>query len=387
MKFVLSLVVLLACAASALGQDFHIVASRRTVIRETPSLQARDLARLEAGEALNCFTDAATGQAEQRDRFYRVRLPDEREAWALTSMVRVFPGKAPGRPHIPPTGPVVYHGAHVGLPRGFTQLVNDGYIVGYDPRLKIPAWVQYRVTREDIAFERARSNAFRVDERLPVPAQATLTDYGAATSWAIWTALGLDPPAPTNAAAYARGHFAPARDMSRTVDLERESYLLSNMAPQIHNGYNNGVWGALEGRIRRWVNDRGDLTIIAGPVFLPSPRQLDPPATEAERVQAAADAVVYAQPPVSRQVIYNVVGERNVAVPTAFFKVVVDVRDPMNPDVIAFMLPHRAMPGANVANFIVSVREIERVTGLDLLSDLDPAIQDIVETVRAPGLW
>ncbi len=389
MKRLVCIIVLLVLASHTPAQDFHIVASRRTVIRETASSSANDLARLDAGETLNCITDPATAQPEQRERFYRVRLVDGREGWASTYNVRVEHGLAPGTPMgiaAAPGGPLAYHAGLVGLPRGYVELVNDGYVVGYDPRLKIPAWVQYRLTREDIAMDRPRSNAFGPDDRVPSPAQSTPADYAAATSWGQWNAMGLQPPQ-TGATAYVRGHLAPARDMARTDDIERSSYLLTNMAPMVHNGFNNGLWGSLEGRVRQWVEARGELTIIIGPVFLSSPRQIDPPVSEAERSVAAVQAVVMAQPPVARQVIYNVVGEGEVAAPTAMFKVVIDMRDPREPQVIAFLVPHFRQIGADLADYLVSVRDIERVTGLDLLSELEDEIEHSVEAVRAPGLW
>lgn len=389
MKRLACILVLFILAAQSPAQDFHVVASRRTVIRETASSSARDLARIDAGETLNCITDPATSQPEQRERFYRVRLVDGREGWASAFNVRIERGVAPGTATgitAAAGGPLAHHAGLVGLPRGYFELANDGYIVGYDPRLKIPAWVQYRLTREDIATDRPRSNAFGPDDRVPTPGQSTPADYAAATSWNTWNALGLQPPQ-TGATAYVRGHLAPARDMARTDDIERSSYLLTNMAPMVHNGFNNGLWGSLENRVRQWVNDRGELTIIIGPVFMSSPRQIDPPVSEAERAAAAVQAVVMAQPPVARQVVYNVVGEGEVAVPTAMFKVIIDLRDPREPEVIAFLVPHFRRIGANLAEYLVSVRDIERMTGLDLLSELEDEIEQSVEAVRAPALW
>ena len=38
--------------------------------------------------------------------------------------------------------------------------------------------------------------------------------------------------------------------------------------------------------------------------------------------------------------LFNVIGAHDVAVPTAYYKIVVDMRNPEHPDVIAFLVPH-----------------------------------------------
>jgi endonuclease G len=389
----------LFCCGPALAQDFHVVASRRAVVREQPNTAATPVTRLDRGDRAACFTDPQTGQPEQQNGLYHVHLPDGRTGWVSRYTVRMRPGGLP-QPIPGPAETAVeafareFHVA-IGAPQGYVELLNEGYIVGYDPRLKIPAWVQYRVTAAQIATDRPRSNDFQVDERVSPPGRATLTDYEMAASWELWTALGLQPPVSNpNQPTYARGHLAPARDLARTDAIERSSYRLSNMAPQVHSGFNSGTWSGLERRVRGWVEARGDLTVIAGPVLLTTERLVTPLNTEAERLAVAhaedpptAEGVVAAQPPTERQVIYNIVGQSGVAVPTAFFKVVVDHSNANEPEVLAFLIPHYRETGRDLEDLLVSVDEIERLTGLNLLSGLPNAVQDRVEAEPAAGLW
>jgi len=394
------LIVLLAAllgpwaASAAAAQEFHIVASRRSVVRAEPDTDATALVRLERGDALEALPDpeATPARALQRNSFYRVRLRDGRLGWVSRFVVRAHPGAAPGvvprvdaaRVEVEATA---FHLA-LGAPQGHRVLFNDGYVVGYDPRLKIPSWVQYRVTRAHLAQDRPRSDAFAVDDRLPPEAQSTLTDYEAAGSWRLWNELELEP-AQTTEPAYARGHLAPARDLARTEAIERSSYLLTNMAPQAHNGFNNGVWSALERRVRAWAEARGDLTVITGPVFVASDRLVTPERTESERLAQAerTGAPALAQPPTERQVLYNLVGAGDVAAPTAFFKVVVDATNPDAPEALAFIIENVGESGRDLGETLVSIDEVERQTGLDLLTNLPDELETDLERGRASVLW
>ena len=92
-----------------------------------------------------------------------------------------------------------------------------------------------------------RSNDFGPDTSIPAGSRSELSDYSGS---------GFD-----------RGHMAPAEDMTRSEKVMSECFLLSNMIPQIGDGFNNGIWKSLENAVRGWVQQRGELTIIAGPVF------------------------------------------------------------------------------------------------------------------------
>ena len=43
---------------------------------------------------------------------------------------------------------------------------------------------------------------------------------------------------------------------------ELESNLLTTIAPQIGATYNGSIWKTIENRVRGWVIDREDLTVI-----------------------------------------------------------------------------------------------------------------------------
>ena len=138
-----------------------------------------------------------------------------------------------------------------------------------------------------------------------------------------------------------------------------ESFLLSNMAPQIGVGFNRNIWRSLETAVRGWVQERGRLTIITGPVF------------------AIKD----------NSVSYKVIGENNVAVPSHFYKIVVDNNDPGNVQALAFMMPNKNLSEDHYRDYLTTIDAIESATGIDFLSALPVAVQNVVESNRAQTVW
>jgi len=65
-----------------------------------------------------------------------------------------------------------------------------------------------------------------------------------------------------------------------------------------------------------------------------------------------------------------------VHVPTHFYKVIFDSG---GLDAIAFLVPHRGISKGDLPGFIVSVDEVEQLTGLDFNSLLDDTVEDYIE--------
>ena len=344
------------------GQEFFVEASRNAMVRDQPDKGAEAILPLTRGDQLNAVTN------EQTNRFYNVFLPNGEIGWVSRYVVRLHIGRAPDVPQLavmPGVGGGLtakereFAGFHlaIGKPKGYKEIIREGYVLGYDPALKIPVWVQYRLTSVrsgDNSFP--RSDSFREDAVVPPQARATLNDYA-----------GLR----TN---YVRGHMAPAEDMRWSESAEEESNFLTNIAPQIGSAFNGSIWKTVENRVRSWVTDRDDLTIICGPVFESRPR-----------VHA-----IERQPETERQKLYNVIGEKDVAVPTAFFKIVVDMRDQQNPNVLAFLVPHvETVPGPErqIQTYLTSVDHIEELTGLDFLTNLSENVPEDIESDPATRPW
>lgn len=414
----LTLLIALVAPHSLAQTEYYVVASRRAVVRAAPNLSSDRLETLAKGDARVTET-STTDQPLQSEGFYRVRTLDGAWGWVSRYVVRAHAGvpvlamedpppspqpsdgqpqdgdgDAPGRhTRAQLEGIAQEHTGTIGLPRSEIVLVNEGYLVGYDPRLKIAAWVQYRLTSDDFATGE-RDDSFRPDDRLEPHQQSTLADYVTASTKSIWQALGMSLNSSSSQNFYARGHIIPDASQTRDDQLQRDTYLLSNMAPHVQMGFNSGTWSALEKEVRSWCVERGELYVVTGPIFRSSPRVIDPALTEDERVTVlenlGTEPTVRAQPPTERQVIYNVLGEQEVAVPSAMFCIVVDMNDASNPDALAFVIDNArrtVSQGRSLGDTLTSIDEIEALTGLDLLASLPDHLEPALEARVAEGLW
>jgi len=214
-----------------------------------------------------------------------------------------------------------------GIPSASDQLLcRSGYAVGYSYSKKGPLWTAYKLTRGSVAQDNGRGgNPFKEDDEIPPQYRSTDADY-------------KEP-------VYDRGHLAPRAAIDFSPQSRDETFLYSNMAPQLP-GFNRQGWRYLEGYVRKWAEERDEIYVVTGSIF-----------------QDGAETI-----------------GNGVHVPTAFYKVVFD---PETYDAIAFVLPHRKIKKKEIPNFITSVDEVERLTGCDfnavLQDDQEAAIESVVE--------
>ena len=291
----------------------------------------------------------------QENGYYYVRAPGTHEpGWIYRTFVRRYYGDMPEPPTeasiisslADPTLRITpekrrYAVRHlsIGKPQAVYEWVREGYVVGQDGRLKIPVWIQYELGRGDLTGTAVRRDDFRADASIPYRCRAETVDY--------------------EGSGYDQGHMAPAGDMNRSERVMSESFLLSNMAPQVGVGFNRNIWRSLETAVRGWVQERGRLTIITGPVFAIG----------------------------NNRVSYEVIGENNVAVPTHFYKIIVDNNDPDNVQALAFMMPNEDLSDQDYRDYLTTINRIELATGIDFLSAIPPAVQDAVESTEAQTVW
>jgi DNA/RNA endonuclease G (NUC1) len=50
-------------------------------------------------------------------------------------------------------------------------------------------------------------------------------------------------------------------------------------------------------------------------------------------------------------------------------------------------MPNRKLDTKDMPKYIVTIRDVEGKTGLDFLSSIGKEEQDIIETLKAEGLW
>jgi endonuclease G len=217
---------------------------------------------------------------------------------------------------------------------GLQVLRNLGYSVGYDNALPSPRWSSYRVFPNP-GQAADRPAGFRTDPR--TPARVTTQEYVRS--------------------GYDRGHLAPnyAIAVCHGEDAQKETFLLTNIVPQLH-ALNAGLWKDLEQRIvRRYVERYGTVWVQVGPVYAANP---------AKRIG-------------------------RLPVPDAFWMVVseYEAKD-RGIRAIAFVVPHEEKwRDVELTRYVVSIRKVEELTGLDFFPKLPKAVQDRLESTAAPRAW
>jgi len=211
----------------------------------------------------------------------------------------------------------------VGLPSEQPDqlLCRDGYAVGYNYQTKNADWVAYHITAESVNASYKRSNSFKEDSELPDYARSTLADY--------------------SGSGYDRGHLAPSATMDFSQDSMKQSFLMSNMSPQLP-GFNRVGWRILEEHVRDLANEYNELYVVTGPIY-----------------QGNESAI-----------------GSNVIIPSAFYKVILD---PAFNEAIAFIVPHRDVSSSELASFVTTIDAVEQQTGLDFFSLIANSTEESME--------
>lgn len=190
-----------------------------------------------------------------------------------------------------------------------TLLCRMGYFTLHDNQAKLPIWTAWTVSPKTVNGCWPRTNAFDKDD-----------------------ALGKSSAEPDDYAGtgYDKGHVANDAHQSWDQMVEYESFLMSNMMPQLP-GLNRGIWKLLEAATGSWAFDRKHTILVyAGPIY---------------KVNDG-----------------KTIGEDKVDVPDAFYKIVIDED---TKEVLAFLFPHKEDQGNDLTVVQSTVAEVEAATGIE----------------------
>ncbi len=236
-----------------------------------------------------------------------------------------------------PSGQVFFAGPPVRVgapaPKDIRILRRGEFAIGWSDSLRHPVWCAYHV-KPHARFEAGKRPSFRCDPA--VPAAPRPDDY---------TKSGYD-----------RGHMTPNYAIAtRYGDEERrKTFLMSNIAPQTP-ALNRGVWREVEHRIADlWTARYGEIWVIVGCI--------------------------------SSQYGRETLGATDIDVPTDFYQVIL-AQEGMDVRALAVLFRQdvtwREWPARN----IISIDELERLTGLDFNPELPAFIQDPLEAETPSRLW
>jgi endonuclease G len=209
-------------------------------------------------------------------------------------------------------------------------IFHTGHAVSYNKNWKIPNWVSYELTIDETIGEEKRHSKF-IPDPFVEEGIATTADY--------------------RNSGYDRGHMAPAADMKWSNAAMKASFYLSNICPQ-HPKLKHRRWKELENKVREWAIADSAVIVICGPIVGESP---------------------------------ECIGNNNVVVPHAFFKVVLSLHK-KRPEAIGFIFDN-AYCTLPLRSYIVSVDSVETVTRLDFFSPLPDETEDLLEAYVDTAYW
>src|SRR6266576_5362968 len=124
----------------------------------------------------------------------------------------------------------VLHGAPVSHVEDGQYLCRLAYGVHYSYNTKTAEYVVEHITKAHLTGKVKRKNNFHEDSEIAAEHRSTLKDFRAGSK------------------IYDRGHMDPAQDFKYSVKAMSQSFLLSNMVPQVSSN-NRGIWARLEQRV------------------------------------------------------------------------------------------------------------------------------------------
>ena len=227
------------------------------------------------------------------------------------------------------------------------MLQRIAYVTSYNKTTLCPNWVGWVLTAAHTDGNNERGgHKFLEDMDVPTP-RATYADIR------------------EKECGYQRGHMCPAADNKWSYQAQKQAFLMTNICPQ-NGSLNQKDWKYLEEACRDWALRYGKVYIVAGPIFT------------SKRIKR--------------------VGEHRIAVPDAFFKVVLRMGTAKNgktvkngknnasPQAIGFIYPNKGTHH-DMSYYVRSVDEVEKMTGLDFFSPLPDNIEHRVESKSDLAEW
>lgn len=191
-------------------------------------------------------------------------------------------------------------------------LTKKGYTVSYNSETRLPNWVFWRLTREHTESVVAKhGDSFREDTKVPKP-RATNADYRRTD--------------------FVRAQMCPADDNRWNAAAMRDAFLYTNVGPQTERC--NSVWNTIEVMCREWAKEYHELYVVSGPILNKSSKTIGP---------------------------------NDVAVPYAYFKVVVCLDGKKKG--IGFICDNEDYKQI-MKQCVFSIDEVERITGIHFFPNL-----------------
>lgn len=211
------------------------------------------------------------------------------------------------------------------------QLTHRALKISYNATHRIPNWVYYDLSRENLMNSCAkRKDKFKGDPLLvaaQLPKDLILNEASYKNS-------GFD-----------RGHMAPSGDFIWDQSINEDTFFMTNMSPQTAE-LNQKTWNALEDHVRNWACGFGEIKVYTGPIIEPNMQRLN----------------------------------SCVSIPNKFFKVLVGMKDKKLFGV-GFVYNQNDRSGDPYKKNAMTIRQVEELSGINFFENqYAQKVQDEFET-------
>lgn len=240
------------------------------------------------------------------------------------------------------TKSVIFHGKikDIGLPNivdstFYVVNLKGRYSYLYSNEHRQSKWVAYMLTKSDLEGRRVK--------------RATKFNQDSVVLRNNWNMASNDDYYRSN---FDRGHLLPSADRNKSVEENRETFLLTNISPQKAN-LNRNVWASLENQIRNWAKIYDTLYIVTGTIIKDETR---------------------------------FIGKNKITIPNSFYKVILSKRDG-ELNAIGFIIPNDNKTRQNFMKYCKNIARIEKLSGVNFYSNLPDSIENILETSINFDFW
>ena len=216
------------------------------------------------------------------------------------------------------------------------------FCVEWDIAKKAQRWSAFRWDNTNSGGYIKREDNFIEDTDIPLEYRTTYDHY--------------------RGSGYTRGHMCASADRWNSLEANRQTFLYSNMQPQLYS-FNGGIWANLEMKVRSWntADFRDTLYVARGGT-----------------IDHTSDLIE--------------ITSTGLRVPKYFFMAILcKNKSAVNGGykAIGFYMEHRSFyeDEKNLAPYIVSIDNLERLTGIDFFCNLPDGIENQVESNVTPAAW
>lgn len=220
----------------------------------------------------------------------------------------------------------------------------------WDNALVANRWTCYELHAGNSLSSVNRNDDFKADPEVAV--SSTLDDY--------------------RASGYSRGHLCPSADRQCSVEQNKQTFYMTNMQPQ-YSSHNSGLWNRLEMLVRDYATNDDYTALHCDTMYIVKA------ATITNKVNINGTEVDGIYP---ERCIGNEHHTHELIVPKYFYMALLHYNKATDSyHAIAFWTEHKDenQPVKNLADYAISIQELQERTGIDFFCNLPDWIEETVE--------